>query len=114
MSDHERHNKDKALHQLIEDEFQQLVDIIEQKQIVHEDIELQPQNHETILVDPIQQAANRLQQHSRALGADTLAKYFHELEHSAQDGSLLEDGELLRSINDEFKSVKDILSDPSD
>lgn len=108
--------KDKALHVLIEDEFQNLLDIIEQKQILHEDIPaLKPASDEQTEIpaanDPIEDAAQRLQQHSRALGADTLAEYFHELEGQARSGTLQYDEDLLKSITDEFAGVKDILKE---
>ena len=99
--------KNKALHELMEDEFQQLVDIIEQKQIVHEDIDLK----QATKVDPITQAAQQLHQKSQELGAETLAEYFHELESSSRNGILDESTELLKNIQDEFKNVKNILSE---
>ncbi|MCW8964318.1 MAG: hypothetical protein OQL16_11030 [Gammaproteobacteria bacterium] len=97
----------KTLHELMEDDFQKLVDIIEQKQIIHEDIQLT----ETAEADPITQAAQQLQRQSQELGADTLAEYFHELEVNARNGALKETSELLHHIQDEFENVKDILAD---
>jgi len=107
MTDHEKQQKNKALHELMEDEFQQLVDVIEQKQIVHEDIKFRQASK----TDPITQAAQQLQRQSQELGADTLAEYFHELENNARSGVLNEASELLDSISNEFENVKDILSD---
>ena len=91
----------------MEDDFQKLVDIIEQKQIIHEDIEL----NVTDEPDPITRAAQQLQKQSQELGAETLAEYFHELENNARNGALNETSELLHNIQDEFINVKDILSD---
>jgi Cu2+-containing amine oxidase len=99
--------KNKALHELMEDEFQQLVDIIEQKQIVHEDIDL----GQVIKKDPITQAAQQLHQQSQELGAETLAEFFHELESSSRNGILDESAELLNNIQEEFKNVRNILTD---
>ena len=99
--------KNKALHELMEDEFQRLVDIIEQKQIVHEDINL----GQIIEEDPIAQAAQQLHQKSQELGAETLAEYFHELESRSRNGVLDKTGELLNNIQGEFENVKSILSD---
>ena len=107
MTAPEQKDKNKALHELMEDEFQELVDIIEQKQIIHEDIEL----GQTVESDPITEAAQQLQQQSQELGADTLAEYFHELEKSSRNGILSETGELLNNIQDEFVNVKNLLSD---
>ena len=107
MTASEDPRKNKALHELMEDDFQQLVDIIEQKQIVHEDIDLT----QTTEADPITQAAQQLHQQSQELGAETLAEYFHELENSSRNGVLDETGELLNNIQDEFENVKNILSD---
>ena len=90
----------------MEDDFQKLVDIIEQKQIIHEDIELKDTNE----TDPITRAAQQLQKQSQELGAETLAEYFHELENNARNGALNETSELLHNIQDEFVNVKDILS----
>lgn len=105
MSDDKNQRKNKALHQLMEDEFQQLVDIIEQKKIIHEDIVLkqEPEN------DPILDAAVRLQERSEELGAETLAEFFYVLEGSTRGGSLKETAKLLQNIRDEFESVKRIL-----
>ena len=107
MTEAQQPDKHKALHELMEDEFQELVDIIEQKQIIHEDIELKQETG----VDPIARAAQQLQQQSQELGADTLAEYFHELEKSSRNGILSETGELLNNIQDEFVNVKNILSE---
>ena len=97
-----------ALHELMETEFQQLVDIIEQKQIVHEDIEYSQTTASD--PDPVSSSALRLQRQSRELGADTLAEYFYELENNARNGALDEAGELLEDISDEFEKVKKILA----
>lgn len=105
MPDTENSLKDKALHQLMEDEFQQLVDIIEQKKMVHEDIDLNPPPES----DPILDSTLRLQGQSEELGADTLAEFFHALEGSARNGKLSESTELLQNISTEFESVKKIL-----
>jgi len=105
MSDDKDPLKDKALHQLMEDEFQQLVDIIEQKKIVHEDIDLT----RTPADDPILEVAMRLHDQSEELGAETLAEFFYALEGSTRNGDLHETAELLKNISDEFESVKKIL-----
>ena len=107
MTDSEQPGKNRALHELMENEFQQLVDIIEQKQIVHEDIEFpeEPQD-----ADPILQSARELHRQSQELGAETLAEFFYELQHNARHGALDGTDELLDSIHDEFEKVKDILS----
>jgi len=107
MADNNGPQKHRALHELMEQEFQQLVDIIEQKQIVHEELTLTEPAEE----DPISQAAQQLQQQSQELGAETLAEYFYELENNARSGGLDATGELLQNIQDEFENVKDILSD---
>jgi len=107
MADNNGPEKHRALHELMEQEFQQLVDIIEQKQIVHEDVAITDTPEE----DPISQAAQQLQQQSQELGAETLAEYFYELENNARSGGLDATGELLQNIQDEFENVKDILSD---
>lgn len=97
-----------SLHELMETEFQQLVDIIEQKQILHEDIDFSA-NAESE-PDPISRSAHQLQRRSRELGADTLAEFFHELEHNARNGALDDTSELLENISDEFEKVKQILA----
>jgi len=107
MSNWKEPTENKALHELMEDDFQQLVDIIEQKQIIHEDIELK----DSTGPDPITRAAQQLQRQSQELGAETLAEYFHELENNARNGVLNETSELLHNIQDEFVKVNDILSD---
>ncbi len=108
--------ENKALHDLLEDEFQQLIDFIEQKQIIHETISIakddasKPENSESDYTsDSIQDVAKRLQQHSKALGADTLTEYFEALETSMSNGNSNMDDELLEDIRNEFVSVKDIL-----
>lgn len=106
MSDTEQKDKNRALHELMENEFQQLVDIIEQKKIVHEDIELQDDDQPDLLT----RSAHELHRQSQELGADTLAEFFNELEHSARHGDIREASELLENINSEFEKVKDILS----
>lgn len=114
MIDSRLENEGKALHDLIENEFQQLIDIIEQKRISHEDINIACNQRKTSpeeLSDPLEIAAKRLKQHSRALGAETLAEYFQELENSTQKGNLSNRDELLRSISDEFEHVKAILAE---
>jgi len=107
MTDTNQQHKNKALHELMEGEFQQLVDIIEQKQIIHEDIKLRPPTES----DPIAHAAQQLHKKSQELGADTLTEFFNELENSARDGLLDETSELLKNIQGEFENVKHILSD---
>lgn len=107
MTESDQHDKSQALHELMENEFQQLVDIIEQKQIVHENIEFSKEPPDP---EPIMQSARQLHRQSRELGADTLAEFFYELESNARHGVLDETDELLTSIHDEFEKVKDILS----
>lgn len=107
MTDTKHSPADKTLHELMEGDFQKLVDFIEQKQIIHEDIQLQ----QTANSDAITQAAQQLQRQSQELGADTLAAYFHELENSARSNTLKQNSELLRDIQSEFISIKNILSD---
>ncbi len=107
MADNDEPEKHRALHELMEQEFQQLVDIIEQKQIVHEGLDFT----ETPEEDPISQAAQQLHQQSQELGAETLAEFFYELENNARSGGLDTTGKLLENIQDEFQNVKDILSD---
>ena len=107
MADSDEPQKHRALHELMEQEFQQLVDIIEQKQIVHEEVALTEPTEK----DPISQAAQQLQQQSQELGAETLAEFFYELENSARSGGLDTSDELLQNIQNEFENVKDILSD---
>ncbi len=107
-------NENKALHDLIEDELQRLIDIIEQKQILHESIHIDYGQNETSpekLTNPMEAAAKRLKQHSQTLGAETLAEYFQELQYSAQKDDLSNQDELLRNISDEFEKVKAILSE---
>jgi len=105
MPDDTNPQTDKALHQLMEDEFQRLVDIIEQKRILHEDLDLQPVDED----DPILEAAVKLQNRSEELGAETLAEFFSALEDSTRSGDLEETAELLQNITEEFESVKQIL-----
>lgn len=105
MTDETKTGKNKALHQLMEDEFQQLVDIIEQKKIIHEDIELQPADDD----DPILGATAKLRGQSEELGAESLAEFFYILEDDARNGNLAGATELLQNISDEFESVKKIL-----
>jgi len=107
MTEPKQMHTGKTLHELMEDDFQKLVDIIEEKQIIHEDIQLT----EAAEADPITQAAQQLQKQSQELGAETLAEYFHELENNARNGALNETSELLHNIQGEFENVKDILSD---
>ena len=108
-------NENKALHDLIEYELQQLIDAIEQKQIVHEDIHaVYEQNSPGQPAESLEVSAKRLKQHSRALGAETLAEYFQELESSVRKGDLSNQDKLLRSIGDEFENVKAILSGSED
>jgi hypothetical protein len=106
MNDSKQQDKNRTLHELMETEFQQLVDIIEQKQILHEDIEFQKKSG----ADPITDSARQLHRRSRELGADTLAEFFSELENNARNGALSETGDLLENIHDEFEKVKDILT----
>lgn len=106
MTDPSEKANDKALHELMENEFQQLVDIIEQKQIVHEDLDFQAETPAA----QVEHSAHRLLRQSQELGADTLAEFFTELEFSARNGGMRETRELLDNIQDEFEKVKDILS----
>ena len=106
MTDSRQKGKNRALHELMETEFQQLVDIIEQKQIIHEDLEF----GQGKTADSITQSTRQLQRHSQELGADTLAEYFNELENSARNGEIRQASELLENIHSEFEKVKDILS----
>jgi hypothetical protein len=107
MTDHEKQNKNKALHQLMEDEFQQLVDIIEEKKIIHESISLT----ESPDSDPFLGVAVRLQEQSEELGAESLAEFFYTLEGSARSGDLKETAELIQDIKNEFESVKRLLDE---
>jgi hypothetical protein len=107
MTDRPEPEKNKALHELMEEEFQQLVDVIEQKQIVHEEVSFRQDDE----ADPITRAAQQLQQQSQELGAETLAEFFYELEHSARSGVLDSTSELLDQIHGEFENVRDILAD---
>ncbi len=114
MTDSRLKNKSKTLHDLIENEFRQLIDVIEQKQISHENINTAYKQNKASPeeeIEPLEIAAKRLKQHSHALGAETLAEYFQELESSMQKGNLSTRDELLRSISDEFENVKAILSE---
>ena len=106
MTDSRQKGKNRALHELMETEFQQLVDIIEQKQIIHEDLEF----GQGKTADSITQSTRQLQRQSQELGADTLAEYFNELENSARNGEIRQARELLENIHSEFEKVKDILS----
>lgn len=108
MTDSKQPDEHSTLHELMETEFQQLVDIIEQKQIVHEDIEFTTDAGSE--PDPVSRSAHHLQRQSKELGADTLAEYFYELEHSARNGELDDSSELLENISDEFEKVKQILT----
>ncbi len=113
MTDSKPENKSKALHDLIGDDFRQLIDVIEQKQIVHESINTGRKADETSFEEPVeslQSTARRLKQHSLACGAETLAEYFQELEGSIQKGKLSGQDELIHSIRDEFEKVREILS----
>jgi AraC-like DNA-binding protein len=106
MTDSRQKGKNQALHELMETEFQQLVDIIEQKQILHEDLEFGQEK----TADSITQSTRQLHRQSQELGADTLAEYFNELENSARNGEIRQASELLENIHSEFEKVKDILS----
>jgi len=106
MTDSREQDKHRALHELMETEFQQLVDIIEQKQIIHEDLKI----GQAKATDSITQSTRQLHRQSQELGADTLAEYFSELENSARNGQMRQASELLDNIHSEFEKVKDILS----
>lgn len=111
MSEKKLHRENRSLQELLSEDFEQLVDFIEQKQILHEAInfnsqEITEQTPEQ--ADPLEAAARRMEQHSRAMGAESLADYLKELESQARQGEV-DDLELLKSINDEFEKVKDIL-----
>ena len=108
MADSKQADEHSTLHELMETEFQQLVDIIEQKQIVHEEIDFKANTESE--PDPISRSAHQLQRQSRELGADTLAEFFYELEHNARNGALDDTSELLENISDEFEKVKQILA----
>ncbi len=113
MTDSKPENKSKALHELIGDDFRRLIDVIEQKQIVHESINTDHKAGETSSeepVEPLQSTARRLKQHSLECGAETLAEYFQELESSVKKGELAGQDELIHSIRDEFEKVRAILS----
>lgn len=117
MPDSKFQSTRKNLHNILEDEFQQLVDIIEQKQILHESIEIleSPASPpEWSSQKKIELAANTLTQHSRALGAETLAEYFHALENDARAGNTQQNKELLQTISQEFEKMRNILSNSED
>ena len=106
MTDSSQQDKNRALHELMETEFQQLVDIIEQKQIIHEGLKV----GQGKAADSITQSTRQLHRQSQELGADTLAEYFNELENSARNGEMRQASELLENIHSEFEKVKEILS----
>lgn len=104
MSDISEKRK-KELHHLLEGDFQHLVDVIEQKTIVHEPISFAADDEKVI-----QNTAERLQHNSRELGAETLVEFFDQLKNRAENEEIQKDDELLANINTEIENIQKLLS----
>lgn len=110
MTDTKATQQSRDIHDLIEDEFQQLVGTIGQKHNISPQTGAQGESGLVVADKAIQQSTQRLQEHSRSLGAETLTEYFAALEDCVSQGQPDIDEQLLQDIRGEFLNVRDILS----
>ena len=111
--------QNKELHEIIENDFNRLIDIIEQKQLIHEPVDLPPPQHTaqhtppTSDLDAIDDTLNRLKQYSQALNASTLTEYFAQIQDTTKHKTPVINNDLLNDIRGEFERLKSILQPPS-